>query len=205
MNDKDERSSEQTVTDASAKPNHTKTVGKLFLLTLFMFGFGFALVPLYEVFCEITGINGRTDDNAATYEAVEIDETRTITVDFITRTTSGMPWEFSVNTKRVEVHPGELSKVDFYVRNPARRDIVAQAIPSVSPGSAALYVNKTECFCFQHQPLQSGDEALMPMTFFIDPQLPENITYFTLQYTLYDITERAGETVDVAMNTTLGD
>ena len=116
-----------------------------------------------------------------------------------------MPWEFNVDTQRVEIHPGELSKVNFYVRNPARRDIVAQAIPSVSPGSAALYVNKTECFCFQHQPLASGGEALMPMTFFIDPQLPEDITYFTLQYTLFDITERAGETIDVAMNTTLGD
>ncbi len=195
------------VTAANSVPpaNHTKTVGKLFLLTVFMFGFGFALVPLYEVFCEITGINGRTDDSAAVYESVEVDETRTITVDFITRTSTGMPWEFTVDTKRVEVHPGELSQVNFYVRNPARRDIVAQAIPSVSPGSAALYVNKTECFCFQHQPLESGGETLMPMTFFIDPQLPDNITYFTLQYTLFDITERAGETVDVAMNTTLGD
>lgn len=195
----------QPSTKADKRPNHAKTVGKLFLLTAFMFGFGFALVPLYEVFCEITGINGRTEDAAAVYESVEVDESRTITVDFITRTSTGMPWEFNVDTQRVEIHPGELSKVNFYVRNPARRDIVAQAIPSVSPGSAALYVNKTECFCFQHQPLASGGEALMPMTFFIDPQLPEDITYFTLQYTLFDITERAGETIDVAMNTTLGD
>ena len=183
----------------------SKTVTKLVLVTIGMFGFGFALVPLYEVFCEIAGINGRTDDNAAVYESVIIDESRTITVDFITKTTTGMPWEFRTETKRVKVHPGELTTVDFYVRNPARRDIVAQAIPSVSPGAAALYVNKTECFCFQHQPLASGDETIMPMAFYIDPQVPENISYFTLQYTLYDITEKAQDSLDVAMNLTSGE
>jgi len=188
---------------ASAKQqpaNHSRTVGKLVLLTLAMFGFGFALVPLYDVFCDITGINGKTDNEAAVYESVEIDETRTIMVEFITRTNSGMPWEFKAQTRRVDVHPGEMAEVEFYVRNPSGRDIVAQAIPSVSPGTAALYVNKTECFCFQHQPLKAGAEAVMPMKFYIDPQLPKDITFFTLQYTLYDISEKAQPAVDVAMN-----
>ncbi|MGQ8366472.1 cytochrome c oxidase assembly protein [Glaciecola sp. 1036] len=186
------------------RPNHAKTVGKLVFVVVAMFGFGFALVPLYEVFCELTGINGKTSDTAAVYEPIEIDKTRTITVDFITRTNTGMPWEFKAVTKRVEINPGELSEVAFYVRNPASRDIIAQAIPSVSPGQAALYVNKTECFCFRHQPLKSGEEAVMPMVFYIDPQLPEDINYFTLQYTLYDITERVDEPVDVAMNSIQG-
>jgi cytochrome c oxidase assembly protein subunit 11 len=181
--------------------DHSKTVGKILLMVFGMFCFAFALVPLYDVFCKVTGINGKTNTEAAVFVAGDIDETRTITVDFITRTNSGMPWEFTAQTRKIDVHPGQMSEVAFYVRNPTDRDIVAQAVPSVSPGTAALYLNKTECFCFQHQPLKAGEEAVMPMVFYIDPQLPEDITFFTLQYTLYDITEAAKkETVDVAMN-----
>ncbi|MDT0595131.1 cytochrome c oxidase assembly protein [Glaciecola petra] len=182
------------------QPNHSKTVGKILLAVVGMFGFGFALVPLYDVFCDITGINGKTSNEAAVYEAVEVDTSRMITVDFITRTNSGMPWEFEAQTQQVKVHPGKMSEVAFYVRNPTKRDIIAQAVPSVSPGTASLYMNKTECFCFQHQPLKAGEEAIMPMVFYIDPQLPEDITFFTLQYTLYDITESAQPADVVAMN-----
>ncbi len=183
---------------AAANKANSRLVVKLVGIVIGMFGFGFALVPLYEVFCDITGINGKTEDQAATYEAVTVDTSRWVTVEFLTRTNSGMPWEFEARTKRIRVNPGELHTVEFYVRNPARRDIIAQAIPSVSPGTAALYINKTECFCFNHQPLASGEEALMPMKFYVDPQLPEDISFFTLQYTLYDVTEaatKAGETV----------
>lgn len=180
--------------------DHGKTVGKIMLLVVGMFCFAFALVPLYDVFCKITGINGKTNDEAAVYTAIDIDKTRTITVDFITRTNTGMPWEFEAQTRKVDIHPGEQAEVTFYVRNPTSRDIVAQAVPSVTPGQASLYLNKTECFCFQHQPLKAGEEALMPMIFYIDPQLPENINFFTLQYTLYDITETAQDSVEVAMN-----
>lgn len=180
--------------------DHSKMVGKIMLLVVGMFCFAFALVPLYDVFCRITGINGKTNDEAAVYSAPDIDKTRTITVDFITRTNSGMSWEFEAQTRKIDIHPGQMGEVTFYVRNPTNRDIVAQAVPSVTPGRASLYLNKTECFCFQHQPLKAGEEALMPMVFYIDPQLPENINFFTLQYTLYDITEAAQESVEVAMN-----
>lgn len=186
--------------EREAHPQHGKMVAKLVALVFVMFGFGFALVPLYDVFCDITGINGKTADQAAVYEAVDVDESRTIMVEFITRTNTGMPWQFEAQTRRVDVHPGEMAEVAFYVRNPAGRDIVAQAIPSVTPGNAALYVNKTECFCFQHQPLKAGEEAVMPMKFYIDPQLPDDISFFTLQYTLYDISAKAQPVVDVAMN-----
>lgn len=179
--------------------DHTKTVNKILLLVLGMFCFAFALVPLYDVFCKVTGLNGKTSNEAAVYTATDIDETRTITVDFITRTNSGMPWEFTAQTRKIDVHPGQMNEVAFYVRNPTSRDIIAQAVPSVSPGTAALYLNKTECFCFQHQPLKAGEEALMPMVFYVDPQLPKDITFFTLQYTLYDITKTV-DTVEVAMN-----
>jgi len=191
----------QTSANDGAKKqiDHTKTVNKILLLVVGMFCFAFALVPLYDVFCKVTGINGKTSSEAAIYSATDIDETRTITVDFITRTNSGMPWEFSAQTRKIDVHPGQMNEVAFYVRNPTSRDIIAQAVPSVSPGTAALFLNKTECFCFQHQPLKAGEEALMPMVFYVDPQLPDDITYFTLQYTLYDITKTV-EPVEVAMN-----
>jgi cytochrome c oxidase assembly protein subunit 11 len=158
-----------------------------------MFGFGFALVPLYDVFCDVTGINGKTENTAAVYEFIEIDESREVTVEFITRTNTGMPWEFRAQTTRMKVHPGELNTVSFYVRNPASNNMMAQAIPSVSPGMAALYLNKTECFCFNQQPLSAGAEAYMPMQFYVDPQLPEEISYFTVQYTLFDVTARASD------------
>ena len=172
---------------------NNKMVLKLVAIVIGMFGFGFALVPLYDVFCDVTGINGKTENNAAVYQSVEIDESREITVEFITRTNTGMPWEFRAETQRVKVHPGELNTVSFYVRNPASSNIVAQAIPSVSPGTAALYLNKTECFCFNQQPLDAGSEAYMPMQFYVDPQLPKETTYFTLQYTLNDVTARASD------------
>jgi len=175
---------------SGANTNNTLVL-KLIGIVVGMFGFGFALVPLYDVFCEITGINGKTENQAAVYQAVEVDTSRWVTIEFLTRTNSGMPWEFEARTKKVRVNPGELNTVDFYVRNPAQRDIVGQAIPSVSPGTAALYINKTECFCFNNQPLAAGEEAVMPMQFYVDPQLPDDITFFTLQYTLYDVTEAA--------------
>lgn len=176
---------------------NTKLVIKLVAIVFGMFGFGFALVPLYDVFCDLTGINGKTSNTAAVYESVVVDESRTITVEFITRTNTGMPWEFKAQTRRIDLHPGEMGQVDFFVRNPASRDIVGQAVPSVSPGPAAIYLNKTECFCFNHQPLAAGEEALMPMKFYVDPQLPKDIKFFTVQYTLYDVTSSVEE---VAMN-----
>lgn len=177
--------------------NNSKMVIKLVAIVIGMFGFAFALVPLYDVFCDITGINGKTSNTAAVYESVEVDRSRKITVEFITRTNTGMPWQFEAKTRRIEVYPGEMNQVDFYVKNATKKDIVGQAVPSVSPGPAALFLNKTECFCFNHQPLGAGEEALMPMKFYVDPQLPKDITFFTVQYTLYDVTDSVK---NVAMN-----
>ncbi|XOV80117.1 MAG: cytochrome c oxidase assembly protein [Aestuariibacter sp.] len=181
---------------ATERNQNSKTVAKLVAVVVGMFGFGFALVPLYDVFCEVTGINGKTNEVAASYKGVTIDTERWVTVEFITRTNSGMPWKFDAQTHRVKVNPGEMQQVDFYAKNPAARDIVGQAVPSVSPGTAAIYLNKTECFCFNQQPLKAGEEVVMPMRFYIDPALPDNITYMTVQYTLYDVTESAQ---DIAM------
>lgn len=177
----------------SSEAANRNLVIRLVVIVLGMFGFGFALVPLYDVFCDITGINGKTSNEAALYSAVEVDTSRLITVEFVTRTHTGMPWEFRAQTQRLQVHPGQVNTVEFFVRNPMSSDYIAQAIPSVSPGQAALFLNKTECFCFNQQPLAAGEQALMPMSFYVDPQLPEEITYFTVQYTLFDVTERADQ------------
>lgn len=173
-----------------ARQSNTLMARRLLLVVFGMFGFGFALVPLYDVFCDITGINGKTQDRAANYQSLAIDTSREISIEFITRVNSGMPWRFEAKTKKIKVHPGQLNQVEFYVRNPASRDIIGQAIPSVSPGPAAIYLNKTECFCFNNQTLRAGQEALMPMQFYVDSQLPQDINHFTLQYTLYDVTAK---------------
>lgn len=175
----------------SGGTSNNSMVIRLVIIVVGMFGFGFALVPLYDVFCDVAGINGKTSTTAAVYQPAQIDKSRLVTVEFLTRTNTGMPWEFQARTKRMKVHPGELATVEFYVRNPMRSDYIAQAIPSVSPGQAAIFLNKTECFCFNQQPLAAGEEALMPMSFYVDPQIPTDITYFTVQYTLYDVTARA--------------
>lgn len=175
------------------KAIHAKLVLKLCGVVLGMFAFGFALVPLYDVFCDITGINGKTNDTAATYSQTEIDTGREIIVEFMTRTNHQLSWEFEPVTRRVVVHPGELHQVEFVIRNPESRNVIAQAVPSVSPGQAALYLNKTECFCFEQQPLMAGQRAVMPMQFYVDPDLPEDIEVFTLNYTLYDVTGTASD------------
>ena len=153
-----------------------------------MFLFAFALVPLYNVFCEITGINGKTRGQAL-YQNVEVDKKRTVTIEFLTNINRGMPWEFGSQVKSMEVHPGELNEVSFYARNRSKTDIVGQTVPSVAPGQAALYLSKTECFCFDQQFLAAGEEANMPMKFYIDADIPENITRLTLSYQLFNVTD----------------
>ncbi|WP_166422533.1 cytochrome c oxidase assembly protein [Paraglaciecola sp. 20A4] len=197
MTDKRQQPQAPDAANNSPPSSNAKMVGKLLVVVLGMFGFGFALVPLYDVFCDLTGLNGKTANSAAIYEVMEIDESRTITVDFITRVNSGMAWKFEAQTRQVKVHPGQMNEVNFTVKNPTKHVVIGQAVPSVSPGMAALFLNKTECFCFEQQVLQAGESAVMPMRFYVDPQLPQDITYFTLQYTLYDVTSTAG---DLAMN-----
>ena len=174
--------------EQSAQQKNSKVIKKLMLIVFGMFGFGFALVPLYDVFCDITGLNGKTNETAAAYAAGGINTSRTITVQFITRTAKGIPWQFYPVINEVKVHPGEMKFVKFYAKNESDRDIVGQAVPSVSPGLAAAYFQKIECFCFTQQPLQANEEIEMGLQFYVDLELPEEITTLTLSYTLYDIT-----------------
>ncbi|WP_298440667.1 cytochrome c oxidase assembly protein [uncultured Ferrimonas sp.] len=171
---------------------HKRLVSTLLLVVVGMFGFGFALVPLYDVFCEITGINGKTNTSAVQAANV-VDVQRTVTVEFVTYVRNDMPWQFEPVVERMQVHPGETTQVAFRATNLSGNDTIGQAIPSVSPGQGALYFSKIECFCFNHQPLPAGETAEMGLVFFVDPELPESIQTLTLSYTLYNITDAVAE------------
>jgi cytochrome c oxidase assembly protein subunit 11 len=182
---------EQDVIDQNSKPSNSKVIKKLVLVVFAMFGFGFALVPLYDVFCDITGLNGKTNTTGVAYADDGVDTSRTIKVQFITRNAKGIPWKFEPVINEINVHPGEMKLVSFYAKNNAQHDIVGQAVPSVSPGLAANYFHKIECFCFTQQPLTAGENVEMSLQFYVDLDLPNDIKTLTLSYTLYDITEKS--------------
>lgn len=166
-----------------------RVLAKLVVIVVGMFGFGFALVPIYDVFCDITGLNGKTGERT-TYAAatVAVDQERIVTVQFTANNNAGMSWEFHPMVNQVEIHPGQLTEVKFYARNPSSVAMVAQAVPSVVPFIAADYLRKTECFCFTQQTLAGGAFVEMPVFFYLDPAIPAEVSKLTLSYTLFDVT-----------------
>ena len=149
------------------------------------FAFGYALVPLYDVFCEITGFGGRTNSEAAVV-AEAPDLTRTVRVEFITQTNEYAPWKFAADVPSMEVHPGQLYFATFTAKNLTGDDKVAQAVPSVAPISASEHFRKLECFCFTNQAFAANEERAMPLQFIVDPDLPDYVDTITLQYTFFD-------------------
>ena len=172
-------------TDTSSETANSKIVIRLLAAVIGMFGFGFALVPLYDVFCDITGLNGKTGDQVALSEAWKVDTSREIRVEFIASLNEEMPWEFRPLTKSVTVHPGEPTRIDYVAINKTNHRISGTAVPSVVPGLAAQYFQKTECFCFTEQVLEAKEEKIMPVIFVIDPDISEDINEITLSYTFF--------------------
>ena len=168
------------------------TVRRLLLTVAGMFAFGFAMVPLYDIVCEVTGFNGKTAGRYVVGEPLEVDEDRVVTIQFLANRNANMPWEFRPRVRRMQVTPGRMNMAEFYVRNRAGDAMTAQAVPSVTPFHAAEYLHKTECFCFEQQQLAGGEELDMPLSFIVDARIPEDVTKLTLSYTLYDITEPPG-------------
>ncbi|MEJ2059448.1 MAG: cytochrome c oxidase assembly protein [Gammaproteobacteria bacterium] len=155
-----------------------------------MFGFGFALVPLYSVFCKVTGLNGKTGRVEAVETAQMVaDTTRLITVEFVTTLNREMPWDFRPDVPTMQVHPGKIYSTRFYAHNRTGREVIGQAVPSVSPGLAAEYFNKTDCFCFSRQMFKPGEGRYMPVSFVIDPNIPKNVRRVSLSYTFFDVTD----------------
>ena len=163
-----------------------KIIRRLLLVVTGMFGFGFAMVPLYSVFCDITGINGKTGGRVAV-AAVEPDMSRTVRVEFITSVNESMPWEFRPDVSSMDVHPGKMYRATFFAKNRTDKTMVGQAIPSITPGLAAQHFKKTECFCFTQQKFNAGEEREMPVMFMVDRELPEEIGELTLSYTFFEI------------------
>ena len=174
---------------------NAQMLAKLLLIAVLMFGFGYALVPIYKKICELTGINLLTPRDA-TVERIsnsQIDVTRTITVEFDANVKG--PWRFRPTTSSVQLHPGELSQVVYEVVNTQSRNVDAQAIPSYAPQQAAAHFKKVECFCFKQQTLGPNETKRMPVVFYIDPALPGNVTTITLSYTFFEVAVPAKKAV----------
>lgn len=170
------------------------------LATLAMFGFGYALVPLYNVFCDITGLNGKTNSEAAIVADTSVDTSRLVTVEFLANVNANLPWEFKPVVTKLQVHPGETKKLSYYARNLSDNTIVANAVPSVAPGQAAKHFQKTECFCFTQQALKPGEEREMPVVFIVDKALPDNITTLTLSYTFFNSPKAAQQENNMSLS-----
>ncbi len=151
-----------------------------------MFAFGFALVPLYNVFCEVTGFGGRTANAAATVVEAP-DESRTVRVEFLSSVARGAPFTLEADVSHMDVHPGRLYETHFRARNLSGRALTAQAVPSVAPGPAARYFNKAECFCFTSQDFAPHEERDLKLAFMVAAELPEHVDTLSLSYTYFSV------------------
>lgn len=184
-----------------------RVAGLASLAAAAMFGFGFALVPLYDVLCDALGINGSfTEIEDGTYNAEAeaqkalgngVDMTRTVDMQFLVTDNYALDLEFRAMTKKLAVHPGKVSQVSYYVKNLSDKKMVVQAIPDITPNMANKYLAKIECFCFNQQTLEPGEEKEMPLRFVINSALPKNIPVLTLTYRFIDLQRNAGVTEDV--------
>jgi cytochrome c oxidase assembly protein subunit 11 len=163
-------------------------VRKLVVIVLAMFGFGYALVPLYERICEVTGLRNIAQADAAN---TQVDATRAVRVELDSNVRK-LAWTFRSILPSVDVHPGEVRQVEFEIANTGDRAMTGQAIPSYGPRDAAQYFRKLECFCFAQQTLQPGETRRMPVVFVVDPSLPKDIPTITLSYTFFEV-EGAGK------------
>lgn len=182
---------------AQGQKNNKALTLKLFIAATLMFGFGFAMVPLYDVFCDITGLNGKTGDQVSVEEGNEqvvADEQREITVQFLSVNNESASIRFKPVQSSVKVHPGEVTEILYTATNLTDYEMVTQSVPSVQPLGAAEYLKKIECFCFENQTIAVGETKEMPLRFYLDKNLPETINKLSLNYTIFDITEpKAGD------------
>lgn len=176
--------------------DNRRMLGKLLVVALVMFGFGYALVPMYRAICEALGINvlsvseqriatGLWSNNHRKANNTQVDTTRTVTVEFDANVRG--PWDFKPAIRSIQVHPGELTTVQYEFRNVQNRTMAAQAIPSYAPSQSSSHFNKLECFCFNEYTLAPGESKTWPVAFVIDPKLPKDVTTITLSYTFFEV------------------
>ncbi|HXH02626.1 MAG TPA: cytochrome c oxidase assembly protein [Candidatus Competibacteraceae bacterium] len=183
-----------SATPAAVTMANRRLLRRLLLAAAVMFGFAYALVPLYDVLCQITGLGGRTNDRPAQLAETSgaVDSSRTVTVQFVASLGQDAPWEFRPAVASLKVQPGAFYQTSFYARNLSGQPLVGRAIPSVSPGPAARYLQKIECFCFNRQDFAAGEAKDMPLAFRLDPALPDNIKTVTLSYTFFQVAGEGG-------------
>ena len=162
-----------------------KLVRKLIWMVVGSLLFGFALVPLYDVLCSVTGLNGKTNNSAAVLSTAKVDNTRWVNVQFTTNVMPGLGWNFYPKQASIKLHPGKIETVTFIAKNTTNEVVVGRAVPSITPGIAAANLKKIECFCFVNQSLKPGEEKEMPLRFFVSPELPEDVTDMTLSYAFF--------------------
>ena len=166
--------------------NNGRTASVLVGITIAMFCFGvFVLPPLYDVICDITGLNGKTGRVDAATPLV-VDEDRWVTVEFLANVNRQLPWAFEPEVVRMKVNPGRIYSTNYLAHNPASRTMVGQAVPSVTPARAAIHFNKTECFCFTRQVFNAGESKQMPVNFIVGVDLPKDVDTITLSYTFFE-------------------
>ncbi len=172
------------MSDRSRKQANRRVVRRALLLAVGMFGFGYLLVPMYSAVCAALGLNGQTRQiSADASKDIVVDRDRMVTVTLDANTNTNLPWHFKPLLGRIEVRPGEFTRVEYEARNLSGTSIVGQAAHSVTPLGAAKYFKKSECFCYQQQPLLAGESKRMPVVFMVDPRLPAHIKEITLSYT----------------------
>ncbi len=174
------------------KNNKSATVaGKLALVCVLMFGFGYLLVPLYDVFCDLTGLRFTEETAQLVPQEFTEDTSRLVTVEFDVTRNNHIPWDIRPANRRMQVHPGKVYTTSYIAKNTSNGVMIGQAIPSVTPIAANRHLIKTECFCFASQTINAGEEVQMPLSFMLNPKLPANVNVVTLSYTFFDITQSA--------------
>lgn len=169
------------------KKPHGKVILVSTIIAILMFGFTFALVPLYNVLCRATGLNGKINLFPVINQNVG-DYTRPILVQFVTTNNNNLPWDFRSDKTKIETFAGKNTRTIFFAKNNSKKTMTVQAIPSITPWQAAKYFYKIQCFCFEKQTLMAGQSISMPVIFYIDKKLPKEIQTITLSYTLFDVT-----------------
>lgn len=159
---------------------------KLFLVPILMFGFGYLMIPLYDVFCEVTGLNGKTGRlSTADAEGFQTNKERLIKVEFDANVNESGLWEFRPEQHTMMVHPGLSYSTSFFAKNKLDKVVTSQSVPSVAPSKASPYFSKTECFCFTEQEFKANEGRDMPLVFVIDPEVDDDVDTITLSYTLF--------------------
>lgn len=177
----------QTTPTQSKSRSNGAIMAACFVFVGGMVGMSYAAVPLYRLFCQVTGYNGTTQ-RAEQASDVILDETMKVTFD--ANTSADLYWDFKPVQKSIELKIGETVQIEYTAENKGSVPSSGQAIFNVTPMEAAAYFNKVECFCFTETELKPGEKLEMPVVFFIDPDITKavetkNIKTITLSYTFY--------------------